>query len=295
MTSLTGVYPFSPGAFRVTEDMKKQFDDQGYILVRSLFDQKEMTNLRRVFEDTDIIQENGYGVADGQGKKATMLLWNQPGSDVSGMMARCEKVANTCEDLLGGEVYHYHSKLMYKEPYTGGSFMWHQDYGYWYHNSCLFPDMMTVFVAIDKCTRSNGCLEILPRSNKCGRIAHGQVNGQSGADVERVSAIEKVYPRAYVEMDPGDALFFHCNLLHASSANESPDRRWAYVMAYNTKANNAILPHHHAQYTPLHKVPDSAVGECTNYNDFTGKDFFDPTDHDSPKVALLKSQAKWEK
>ena len=31
--------------------------------------------------------------------------------------------------LLEGEVYHYHTKLMMKEAHTGGSFVWHQDYG----------------------------------------------------------------------------------------------------------------------------------------------------------------------
>ncbi|XP_069120790.1 L-proline trans-4-hydroxylase-like [Argopecten irradians] len=295
MATLTGVYPFSAETFRVSKDMKAHFDDKGYILVRGFFDKDEMSNLKNVFEKTDIIKDYGYSVADKEGKKATMVLWNRPGNDVSGIMSRCEKVVNTCEDLLGrGEVYHYHSKLLYKEPLTGGSFMWHQDYGYWYNNKCLFPDMMTVFVAIDKCSKSNGCLQILPGSNKCGRILHTPVNGQSGADLERVNDIEKVCPKAYVEMEEGDALFFHCNLLHKSSANESPDRRWAYLMAYNTKANNALVPHHHAQYAPLEKVPDSAVKECTNYSDFTGKEFFDPNDHSSPRVALLHSQAKWE-
>ena len=31
--------------------------------------------------------------------------------------------------LLGGEVYHYHTKLMMKQPRTGGCHLWHQDYG----------------------------------------------------------------------------------------------------------------------------------------------------------------------
>ena len=34
------------------------------------------------------------------------------------------------EQLLGGDVYHYHTKLMMKEAHAGGSFVWHQDYGY---------------------------------------------------------------------------------------------------------------------------------------------------------------------
>ena len=32
--------------------------------------------------------------------------------------------------LLGGELYHYHSKVIQKEARTGGAHIWHQDYGY---------------------------------------------------------------------------------------------------------------------------------------------------------------------
>jgi hypothetical protein len=31
---------------------------------------------------------------------------------------------------------------------------------YWYHNGFLSPDMMTVFVAVDKCCKENGCLQV---------------------------------------------------------------------------------------------------------------------------------------
>ena len=58
----------------------------------------------------------------------------------------------------------------------------------------------------------------------------------------------------------GDALFFHCNLLHTSSANTSPDRRWAFLCAYNRRSNDPVLPHHHPQYTPLDIVSFSLCG-----------------------------------
>ena len=32
------------------------------------------------------------------------------------------------------EAYHYHTKMMIKEPHVGGAWEWHQDYGYWYGN-----------------------------------------------------------------------------------------------------------------------------------------------------------------
>ena len=56
---------------------------------------------------------------DGDGRNSRLCLWNHPGDDVTGMVGRCEKVVTTMEDLLGGEVYHYHTKLIMKEAHTG--------------------------------------------------------------------------------------------------------------------------------------------------------------------------------
>ena len=83
------------------------------------------------------------------------------------MVSRSERVVTTFEELLGsGELYHYHSKLMMKEARTGGQHVWHQDYGYWYENGCLYPDMGSVFIALDPCTTENGCLQVLSVSVK---------------------------------------------------------------------------------------------------------------------------------
>ena len=54
----------------------------------------------------------------------------------------------------------YSSKLIQKEPRTGGAFQWHQDYGYWYMSGNMTPDMCTVFIAMDPCDMGNGCLEV---------------------------------------------------------------------------------------------------------------------------------------
>ena len=62
--------------------------------------------------------------------------------------------------LVGGEVYHYHTKIMMKPPRTGGQHLWHQDYGYWYTYGFVRPDMITAFIAVDDCMKSNGCLQV---------------------------------------------------------------------------------------------------------------------------------------
>ena len=38
-------------------------------------------------------------VPDGMGRASRLLLWNHPGNDVTGMVGRCEKMVNTCEEV----------------------------------------------------------------------------------------------------------------------------------------------------------------------------------------------------
>jgi len=57
-------------------------------------------------------------------------------------------------------VFHYHSSLVHKVERTGGMWRWHQDYGYWYKNGLLFPDLLTVWVAVDACNLENACLQV---------------------------------------------------------------------------------------------------------------------------------------
>ncbi|XP_013394413.1 probable phytanoyl-CoA dioxygenase [Lingula anatina] len=208
-----------------------------------------------------------------------MCIWSHTGNDVTGIISRSEKLVRTSEKLIGhGEIYHYHTKLPIKEPNTGGSFRWHQDYGYWYQNGNLFPDHLnTVYIAYDKNDRENGCMQVLVGSHKAGRQNHHRVGGQNGIDEERIEHLAKICPLKYVELEPGDALIFHANLIHKSDANNSNKRRWSFLVSYNTKENNPVYVHHHAQYTPLDVVPNSAIKACTNFTDMTGKEFLDPS------------------
>ena len=96
---------------------------------RSLLTGQELARLKQDIQKDNGIIQHSFVVPDGHGSDIKLSLWNHPGEDVTGMVGRCRKVAGTMGELLGGEVYHYHTKLMMKEARTGGSFAWHQDYG----------------------------------------------------------------------------------------------------------------------------------------------------------------------
>lgn len=242
-------------------DQINTFDRTGSLLVKKLFDDEEIGLLLRAAREDRALDQHAFGRADGEGGKVRLSLWNHPGEGIYGMFARCRRVVDACEQLLDDEVYHYHSKMIMKDAKVGGAWAWHQDYGYWYQNGVLFPDLVSVFIAVDPCTRENGCLQVIEGSHKLGRIEHVLTGDQAGADRARVEEVLKRLALVYVEMEPGDALFFHANLLHRSDQNKSPNPRWSMICCYNAKHNDPYKESHHPRYTPLEKVDDNAIRE----------------------------------
>ncbi|HYK36294.1 phytanoyl-CoA dioxygenase family protein [Alloacidobacterium sp.] len=244
------------------DDLLKTYESDGFVIARGMFDIEEIELLRRAAKEDRELDQHSYGRGDGEGGTVRLSLWNHPGDTIYGMFARCETIVNTAEKILGGEVYHYHSKMIMKDPKVGGAWAWHQDYGYWYQNGVLFPLLTSAFIAVDPATKENGCMQVLKGSHHLGRVDHVLTGEQAGADMERVHEAEKVLERVYVEMEPGDVLFFHANLLHRSDQNKSDKPRWSMICCYNAARNNPYKEHHHPRYTPLSKVPDSAIREA---------------------------------
>lgn len=245
----------------LTDEQIARFREDGYLIVKQLLDAEETALVLNAAKEDHAMVEHAFSVDDTSGRKTRLSLWNHPGDDIYGVMSRSEKMVGACEQLMGDEVYHYHSKMMLKEPKVGGAWEWHQDYGYWYQNYCLYPDMISVLIALDPMTKENGCLQVLRGSHKLGRIDHGRFGKQTGADPERVEAAKERLDHAYVELDPGDALYFHGLTLHASDANTSEKSRWSVICCYNTKHNDPYTEAHHPSYTPLKKVPHAAIKE----------------------------------
>lgn len=242
-----------------SRDELAQYQETGFFLVRQLFDAREMAKLLAFAKNDQALVAGATGRKDATGQITKLTLWNEAGDDLYGMFSRSPRIVNRMEQILGGEVYHYHTKMMLKEPLVGGAWEWHQDYGYWYHNGCLFPYLASCLIAVDRATKENGCLQVLVGSHLMGRVEHGKSGDQTGADMEVVNAAIERLPLVHVEADPGDALFFHCNLLHRSDQNRSPNPRWSLICCYNAARNNPYKESRHPRYSPLAKVSDSAI------------------------------------
>ncbi|MGE0423493.1 MAG: phytanoyl-CoA dioxygenase family protein [Reyranellaceae bacterium] len=263
-------------ACALSEAQIRAYEEDGLVVARGLFDATEVELLRGAMEQDPSVRDHMLDRLDGEGRATRISLWNRAGDSVYGLAARCDRMVDTVTRLLGGEVYHYQSKLTAKEPRVGGAWEWHQDYGYWYHNGCLRPDLLSCMIALDRSDRSNGCLQIVRGSHKLGRIDHTPLTqGQNEVDPKRMEHILARYPVEYCELDPGDVLIFHSNAIHRSDANRSTNRRWTLLICYNRVDNDTVTRDDDRYYVPLERVGDDAIRRAgLRFADGSGQEHF---------------------
>ncbi len=222
--------------YMLSADQIRDYTENGFLMLPSFFSDEQMHQMLEVARADRKLLEESNDRLDRLGKVSRLSLRYDLQPSIYSAYARHRAIGQPMQQLIGGEIFHYHHKMMLKEPHIGGAWEWHQDYGYWYSNF-LCPDMASCMIFVDRATKENGCLQVLRGSHKLGRLDHGKAGDQTGADLERVEVICNGLETVYCEMEPGSLLFFHSNLLHRSDANESSESRWALICCYSASTN----------------------------------------------------------
>ena len=243
----------------LTIDQIAHFDRDGFVFVEGMFSIAEVDILRKAVKSASRVRKHTIVAHDADDNESPLAIWRDIGEDVFGVVSASPRIVNSMRALLREDVYHWHSKVMLKYPEGGGAWEWHQDYGYWYGDGCAYPRLASAMIVIDEAMKVNGCLKVMVGSHLMGRLDHGHVGNQHGADLERTEALESRLPVRYVEAKPGSVLFLHCNLLHTSEANLSKFPRLAYICCYNAFSNIPILGAGHGPPVPIQLASDDAI------------------------------------
>ncbi|MES2652499.1 MAG: phytanoyl-CoA dioxygenase family protein [Bacteroidota bacterium] len=243
---------------------KTLFDRDGYVLIKGMLKPEEVKKLYSIAIEDEVISKKSFDRGDSNGLRTKLALWYSLGDDAYSLLARSKRIVEGANLLLAGESVHFHSKLMQKEPKVGGAWEWHQDYGYWYRDGFLYPQMLSVLTALSPATKENGCLQVLKGSHLVGRIEHGFSGEQVGANQERVDELMKKLELVFVEMEAGDTLFFHSNTLHRSDANLSDAPRWSLISAYNLITNKPYKGNYPSASEVINIVNDQTLLESNS-------------------------------
>ena len=255
------------------ESFKAKYDRDGYALMRGSFQPAEVAHVLAAAQADQKIAEKTVGRGDKDGLETKLALYYNLDDSIFSTLARESRIVEPLEELLGEAAAHYHTKIMQKEPRVGGAWEWHQDYGYWYHDGFLFPRMISALTAFTPSTKENGCLQVMVGSHKMGRIYHSRSGEQQGADMEHVEQALARMDNVYMEMEPGDVLYFDSLLLHRSDSNRSENPRWSMITAYNGVSNppykdinpNFSIPINKLRNEDLSKVEVKGLSESADF------------------------------
>ena len=104
----------------LTVDQVSEYHDKGYTLARGMFDREEIGLLRRSAKEDRDLDAHSFGRDDGEGKVVASLYGIIRGTPFTACSRGANRSCVSAEKLLGGEVYHYHSKMIMKDAKVGG-------------------------------------------------------------------------------------------------------------------------------------------------------------------------------
>lgn len=137
--------------------------------------------------------------------------------------------------FTGPHIRSIHTMLINKPPDVGptGRHPLHQDLIY-------FPmrpaeKIVCSWTAMEPITRANGCLVVMPGTHKGQLLEHGYPEWEGGVN-KAYHGIKDANAEkgelVYLEMEPGDTVFFHPILIHGSGANKTKGYRKAISCHY---------------------------------------------------------------
>jgi phytanoyl-CoA hydroxylase len=153
------------------------------------------------------------------------------------------KILDVVESLIGPEIF---SNPVYnvrpKVPRAAaGAVPWHQDKSYW-------PDansnpVVTVWISFVDATLENGCLQLLPRTQK-DKVHAFHAETYSGTGFLTIDLEPGAVSRAVaLPVAAGTAILFNDRLVHSSTPNDSDHVRWSVDLRYQPTGQDPMPQH----------------------------------------------------
>lgn len=236
---------------------KEQFETDGYVVIPGLFSQAEV---ERYIDHYMTLRSQGQLPGDFAGVNATStdplkkfprMIHMHRWDELSLQWMIDERLSRCMAALLGREPYAVQTMLYFKPPGARGQAL-HQDQ---YYLRVQPGTCMAAWLALDRCTEENGCMQVVPRSHLLPLLCTTKADTtQSFTDV--TVPIPEGMNSVPVIMEPGDVFFFNGQVIHGSFPNVSTDRfRRSLIGHYIVGEAEKVAEYFH----PVYRMDGSQV------------------------------------
>ncbi|MCP5365166.1 MAG: phytanoyl-CoA dioxygenase family protein [Hyphomicrobiales bacterium] len=237
------------------QECLRQFDRDGYAVVRGVFSSPEVEELRAAFDRVyaeALKHPRSYRhgntlfrVAEDQrvGRIVRYVQWPSYFEPVLDRFRRDPRMYRIVSAFVGQNVKQIINQMHWKPPGAAAEFGYHQDIRF-RRPRTAYRDPATSYVqtgiAVDAHREENGAMTVLPGSHRLNEL---DFSGQQRV-MDRAPLLQDLNiaglghsAQAVLELDPGDVAIWHLFLVHGSGANRSSTDRRFYINGYVRAAN----------------------------------------------------------
>jgi non-heme Fe2+,alpha-ketoglutarate-dependent halogenase len=207
----------------LSADQIAAFNRDGYLTKIQIFDEVEITGIRRYFDDllAKTLAEGGTSYSISTAHLRYGRVYD---------ILTDRRIVDRIKDLIGEDVIAWGSHFFCKMPGDGKRVSWHQDSSYW----PLTPSKaVTAWLAIDDASVENACMRFIPGTHHLGHLTYTlSENDEANVLNQTVAGAENLGKPIDVELKSGQISIHSDLLLHGSEANESNRRRCGLTLRY---------------------------------------------------------------
>ena len=223
----------------INEDLKKKFEDDGYLILPQFLDTNKIASIADKFANLfSGIFETGIEPDEWNWKKGrdpnniTRQICNGWKSDSNiKKIVTHQLLGKACAELMGWTGSRLLQDNVLWKPPGGKTLAYHQDAAY---DDWVIPQtMMTCWMPLDDVSQEKGTLEYVKGSHKWGLVPpsgqfHSPENYKNELEAFAKKNNKEIHIQ-YVEVPAGGVSFHHGQTWHGSGINMSKDDRRAIV------------------------------------------------------------------
>ncbi|HZG88144.1 phytanoyl-CoA dioxygenase family protein [Paenibacillus sp.] len=218
-------------AATLTPQEIEHYRTQGYVLYhKQLFSEDKLNRLTGIFEEH----------LEAKGSKLSDELDTPHFRDERLLeFLLSEEALDLVEGVIGPDILLWSSHFICKDPFKGRMTPWHEDSAYWNGRFDRYDNIVTIWLALDRSTKENGCMRVIPGTHVNGFSEYEAVDKTFNTFHAKVKHIEEE-KAVYFELERGECSLHDSRIIHGAAANTSPHRRCGYTMRYisaDTKVN----------------------------------------------------------
>jgi len=231
----------------LSKEQLEQFRRDGFLLIRNFLDKrsceviKEIAKVHLKYAIEPIETEYEYiGIDKEIYKKSVRRLRQVYDRDiVFKQWMENREIRPILKQVLGEEpilVTAHHNSIMTKLAHTSTQTCWHRDSRYWSYKD---DNLVSVWLALGKENSENGVLEFIPGSHRM-EFKESSFDAKSffRADLEENQRV--IDKKVSFELESGDIVLFHSELLHRANENRSDKDKISFVYTVKGKSVSVI-------------------------------------------------------